>query len=258
MLLALGVLAGWLVVRARRAAAARARTGRGIRSWCGASTLPLWIVLAGVTARARAAPPAICGRCRCSSRASGCSRFRRRASPAVRARLGRRARGRRDAVAARHRASCCASSSRCSAGCRSITPVWIYAALMLACGAMVVPPFIAAVAATRPLRAAVARRPPRCSSRCVVTAGLAYAAPAYTYDAAAAALPARADRAGAATATYEVGVAGAGPRSRHRRAGGLVSRDRRAAGQPCRSARFALAVRVPHDRAVAGAGAGDR
>ena len=38
-----------------------------------------------------------------------------------------------------------------------ITPIWVYPALMLACGAMVVPPFIAAAAARRTAGAAVAR-----------------------------------------------------------------------------------------------------
>ena len=62
-----------------------------------------------------------------------------------------------------------------------VTPVWVYAAVLLAAGAMVVPPFIAAVAATRPLvrpglgtallLAAVA-----------VAGGFAVAAPAYTYN----------------------------------------------------------------------------
>src|SRR6185503_20361062 len=60
-----------------------------------------------------------------------------------------------------------------------ITPVWVYAALMLTAGAMVVPPFVAAVAATRPLL-----RPSILTAvllvAVVVTAGLAYAAPAYT------------------------------------------------------------------------------
>lgn len=62
-----------------------------------------------------------------------------------------------------------------------ITPVWVYAAMMLAAGVMVVPPLIAAIAGTRPpvrpalgtalLLAAVA-----------ITGGFAYAAPAYTYN----------------------------------------------------------------------------
>ena len=62
-----------------------------------------------------------------------------------------------------------------------ITPVWIYAALMLAAGAMVVPPFVAAVAATRPLV-----RPALGTALLFVavamTGGLAYVAPAYTYQ----------------------------------------------------------------------------
>jgi len=85
-----------------------------------------------------------------------------------------------------------------------ITPVWVYAALMLAAGAMVVPPFIAAVAATRPLL-----RPSILTAvllvAVVVTTGLAYAAPAYTN-----AQPQRRQarlivEPNAATATYEVG-----------------------------------------------------
>ena len=85
-----------------------------------------------------------------------------------------------------------------------VTPIWIYAALMLACGAMIVPPFIAAVAATNQLL-----RPSLFSTALlvavVVTGGLAYAAPAYTYD-----QPQRRHmrvitEPGAATATYEVG-----------------------------------------------------
>ena len=85
-----------------------------------------------------------------------------------------------------------------------ITPVWVYAALMLAAGAMVAPPFIAAVAATRPLL-----RPSILTAvllvAVVVTAGLAYAAPAYTN-----AQPQRRQarlivEPNATTATYEVG-----------------------------------------------------
>jgi hypothetical protein len=62
-----------------------------------------------------------------------------------------------------------------------ITPVWVYAALMLAAGAMVVPPFVAAVAATKPLV-----RPALGTAllfvAVTITGGLAYAAPAYTYQ----------------------------------------------------------------------------
>jgi hypothetical protein len=62
-----------------------------------------------------------------------------------------------------------------------ITPVWVYAAVMLAAGAMVMPPLIAAVAATRPLvRPALGTA--LLLAAVAVTGGFAYAAPAYTYN----------------------------------------------------------------------------
>jgi hypothetical protein len=61
-----------------------------------------------------------------------------------------------------------------------ITPVWIYPAVILACAAMVAPPFIAAIAATRPLP-----RPALVTAVWLVfvavTIGFAYWSPAYTY-----------------------------------------------------------------------------
>jgi hypothetical protein len=84
-----------------------------------------------------------------------------------------------------------------------ITPVWIYGALMAVCAAMVVPPFIAACAAIRPIV-----RPSIVTTillvSVVVATGFAYAAPAYT--------PAQPQRRSAraivepdaSTATYEV------------------------------------------------------
>jgi Peptidase family M28 len=61
-----------------------------------------------------------------------------------------------------------------------ITPVPVYAGLLLACGVMVAPPLIAAFVATRPLI-----RPSIVTAALlvllVVFAGLSYAAPAYTY-----------------------------------------------------------------------------
>jgi hypothetical protein len=85
-----------------------------------------------------------------------------------------------------------------------ITPVYVYGALMLACGAMVVPPLIAAMVATHPLV-----RPSLVTAFLLViavaAAGLAYAAPAYTY-----AQPLRRHarvmiEPGGSSATYEVG-----------------------------------------------------
>jgi hypothetical protein len=61
-----------------------------------------------------------------------------------------------------------------------VTPAFVYAALMLACGAIVVPPFVSAAAATQPIV-----RPSAITAILLVavatTAGLEYASPAYTY-----------------------------------------------------------------------------
>ena len=111
-----------------------------------------------------------------------------------------------------------------------VTPVYVYSVLALACGVMVGPPFIAATAATRPLR-----RPSLVTAALlvavVIAAGLAYAAPAYTY-----AQPLRRHArvlvdSGATSATYEVGFRRARPRSRHRRACRLASGRGHAVGQ---------------------------
>jgi Peptidase family M28 len=62
-----------------------------------------------------------------------------------------------------------------------VTPVYVYAALMTAAGVMLAPPFIAAVASTRPLV-----RPSLVTTLCLLSvaaaAGYAYSAPAYTFD----------------------------------------------------------------------------
>jgi hypothetical protein len=62
-----------------------------------------------------------------------------------------------------------------------VTPVYVYPALMLACGAMVIPPFIAVSAAVKPLV-----RPSLVTAALLVavavTIGLAYFAPAYTSE----------------------------------------------------------------------------
>jgi hypothetical protein len=84
-----------------------------------------------------------------------------------------------------------------------VTPVWVYAAVLLPCGLFVAPPFIAVAAATRPLL-----RPSLLTASqlivVVTLTGLAYAAPAYTYD-----QPQRRSmrvlvEPNAATATYDV------------------------------------------------------
>jgi len=62
-----------------------------------------------------------------------------------------------------------------------ITPVWLYAAILLVCGLFVTPPLIAVTAATRPLL-----RPSLLTAAFLIVVvtltGLAYAAPAYTYN----------------------------------------------------------------------------
>lgn len=62
-----------------------------------------------------------------------------------------------------------------------VTPVYVYAAVMAGAALMLVPPFIAAVAATRPLI-----RPSLVTALSLVSvavaAGFAYSAPAYTYE----------------------------------------------------------------------------
>jgi hypothetical protein len=85
-----------------------------------------------------------------------------------------------------------------------ITPVYVYAALMLCCGLMIAPPLVAVAAQTRPLL-----RPSIVTAALLVVvvaaAGVAYASPAYTY-----AQPQRRHArvlvdAGSSSATYEVG-----------------------------------------------------
>jgi hypothetical protein len=85
-----------------------------------------------------------------------------------------------------------------------VTPFWVYSVLMLGCGAMIVPPFVAAIAATEPLV-----RPSIVTTALlvvvVVTAGFAYAAPAYTYDQPQRRYMRVLTEPDAATSTYEVG-----------------------------------------------------
>jgi hypothetical protein len=84
-----------------------------------------------------------------------------------------------------------------------ITPVWVYAAILVVCGLFVAPPFIAITAATRPLL-----RPSLVTAVLLIVVvtltGLAYASPAYTYE-----QPQRRSmrvlvEPNAATATYDV------------------------------------------------------
>jgi hypothetical protein len=85
-----------------------------------------------------------------------------------------------------------------------VTPIYVYPAVMLVAAVMVVPPFVAAIAAPRPLL-----RPSLLSAICLlaiaVTAGLAYAAPAYTYEQPLRRQVRALQEAGGQIATWEVG-----------------------------------------------------
>lgn len=201
MLLALGVLAGWSVIRIGALLPRRAHAPRHpVLVW--SFTLPVWILLAGGMAAGAATagylwtlPLLVAGVALLLVPVTNVAALRA-ISVVVLAVAG--ALWLRDALELLR--FVVALMGRLPI----ITPVWVYAALMLAAGAMVVPPFIAAVAATRPLL-----RPSILTAvllvAVAVTAGLAYAAPAYTN-----AQPQRRQarlivEPNAATATYEVG-----------------------------------------------------
>jgi len=201
MLLALGVLAGWSVIRIGALLPRRAHAPRHpVLVW--SFTLPVWILLAGGMAAGAAPagylwtlPLLVAGIALLLVPVTNVAALRA-ISVVVLSVAG--ALWLRDALELLR--FVVALMGRLPI----ITPVWVYAALMLAAGAMVVPPFIAAVAATRPLL-----RPSILTAvllvAVAVTAGLAYAAPAYTN-----AQPQRRQarlivEPNAATATYEVG-----------------------------------------------------
>lgn len=84
-----------------------------------------------------------------------------------------------------------------------VTPAYVYPALLAAAGVMVVPPLVAAIGATRPML-----RPALLTVVClvavVVTAGLVYAAPAYTNEQPLRRYVRALQEPDAATATWEV------------------------------------------------------
>jgi hypothetical protein len=200
MLLALGVLAGWLAVRAGALLPARAHAPRHpVLVW--SLTLPLWVILAGVTA---AVAPSAGYLWTVPLLVAGIGIL---AVPAANAPAIRAVSVVVLAVAGTLWVYDTADLLRFMVALFGrlpmITPIWAYPALMLACGAMVVPPFIAAAAATNP----IARPSLITATLLVVVAisiGVAYAAPAYT-----SAQPQRRSarvivEPDAATATYEV------------------------------------------------------
>lgn len=178
MLLALGVLAGWAAIRLGALLPKRAHGPRHpILVWT--LTLPLWVVLAGVTAASAPGagylwtlPLLVAG--------IGLLAVPVTNEPAVRA-ISVVVLAVAGTLWLRDTLELLRFMVALLGRMPFITPVWVYAALMLACGAMVVPPFIAAVAATKPLV-----RPSLVSAALlvavVVTTGFAYAARAYTFD----------------------------------------------------------------------------
>jgi hypothetical protein len=179
LLLALGTLAGWVAIRAGALLPPRAHGPRHpIFVW--SVTLPLWIALAGVMATVAPSagylwtlPLVVAGVCLLIVPATSVHGVRI-ASVVVLAVAG--------TLWVRDAFELLRFVVTMLGRLPIITPVWVYAAIMLVAGAMVVPPLLAAVAATttlvRPklgtalLLAAVA-----------ISGGRAYAAPAYTYDA---------------------------------------------------------------------------
>lgn len=178
MLLALGVLAGWAAIRFGALLPKRAHGPRHpILVWT--LTLPLWVVLAGVTAASAPGagylwtlPLLVAG--------IGLLAVPVTNEPAVRA-ISVVVLAVAGTLWLRDTLELLRFMVALLGRMPFVTPVWAYSALMVACGAMVVPPFIAAVAATKPLV-----RPSLVSAALlvavVVTTGFAYAAPAYTFN----------------------------------------------------------------------------
>ncbi|HEX9368418.1 MAG TPA: M28 family peptidase, partial [Vicinamibacterales bacterium] len=201
MLLALGILAGWLAVRLGALLPARAHGPRHpILVW--SLALPLWIVLAGVTAAFAPGagylwtlPLLVAG--------IGLLAVPATNAPAIRA-ISVVVLAVAGTLWLRDTVELLRFMVALLGRMPFVTPVWVYAAVMLACGAMVVPPFIAAVAATKPLL-----RPSLVSAALLVavaiTGGLSYAAPAYTFDQPQRRYFRAMTEPGAATSTYEVG-----------------------------------------------------
>ena len=201
MLLALGILAGWLAVRLGALLPKRAHGPRHpIIVW--SIALPLWVVLAGVGAALAPGagylwtlPLLVAGLGLLAVPATNVPALRAM-SVVVLAVAG--------TLWLRDTVELLRFLVALLGRMPFRTPVYVYAAMMLGCGAMIVPPFIAAIAATQPLL-----RPSLVSTALlvavVVTGGFAYAAPAYTYDQPQRRYMRVLTEPDAATSTYEVG-----------------------------------------------------
>jgi hypothetical protein len=200
MLLAVGVLAGWLVVRIGAILPARAHGARHpMLVW--SLTLPLWIVMAGVVA---AVAPGAAYLWTLPLLIAGIGLL---AVPSANVPLVRAVSVVVLAVSGTLWLLDTIELLRFIVALFGrlplITPFWIFGALMLTCGAMVVPPFIATTAALQRLR-----RPSLVTAALLVlvaiTIGLAYFAPAYTHEQPQRRLARAIVEPGASTATYEV------------------------------------------------------
>ena len=200
MLLAVGVLAGWLVVRIGAILPARAHGARHpMIVW--SLTLPLWIVMAGVVA---AVAPGAAYLWTLPLLIAGIGLI---AVPATNVPLMRAVSVVVLAVAGTLWLLDTIELLRFIVALFGrlplITPFWIFGALMLACGAMVVPPFIATTAALQRLR-----RPSLVTAALLVvvaiTIGFAYFAPAYTQAQPQRRLARAIVEPNATTATYEI------------------------------------------------------
>jgi hypothetical protein len=200
MLLGLGVLAGWLITRVGALLPARAHGPRHpVLVW--SLTLPVWIVFAGVVAATApsagylwSVPLLVAGVALLAVPVTHVAPIRA-ISVLILAVAG--------TLWLRDVSELLRFLVALFGRLPIVTPVWIYAVLMLAAGAMIVPPFIAAIAATKPMV-----RPSLITAALLVVVaiamGVAYAAPAYTF-----AQPQRRSarvlvEPDASTATYEV------------------------------------------------------
>lgn len=201
LLLALGILAGWLAVRLGALLPRRAHGPRHpILVW--SVTLPLWVALAGVTAAYTPGagylwtlPLLVAGLGLLAVPATNATAIRA-ISVIVLAVAG--------TLWLRDTVELLRFMVALLGRMPFVTPVWVYAALMLACGAMVAPPFVAAAGAPNAML-----RPSLVTAALLVavavTAGLAYTAPAYTYNQPQRRYMRVLTEPDAATSTYEVG-----------------------------------------------------
>jgi peptidase M28-like protein len=200
LLLFVGIVAGWAIARAGALLPTRAHAPRHpVLVW--SMALPLWVIVAGVlAAKAPVAgylwtlPLLAAGAGLLAVPATSASAVRA-VSVAVLAVAG--------TLWLRETTELLRFTIAVLGRMPFITPVWVYPALMLTGGLMVVPPFVSAVVATKPLL-----RPSFVTALLfivvAIAAGLSYSAPAYTH-----AQPQRRDARvivdpGASVATYEV------------------------------------------------------